>query len=100
MSTISIRLPDDIERQLDMEAERTHKSRSEVAREAIAEYVVRAEKKRLMSELAAEMREAYGKPEIRREATEMAEDAVDDGLDKIVKAERAAGIDPARKWWR
>ncbi len=100
MSTISIRLPDDIERQLDSEAARTHKSRSEVAREAIADYVVRAEKKRFMTELADEMRDAYAKPGARREATKEAEDAVDDGLDAIVKAERAAGIDPAEKWWR
>jgi predicted transcriptional regulator len=100
MSTISIRLPDEIERQLDDEAARSHKSKSEIAREAIADYVVRAEKKRFMAELAAEMRNAYARPDARRAAIKASEDAVDDGLDAILKAERAAGINPAEKWWR
>ncbi len=100
MSIISIRLPDEIERQLDEEAERSHKSRSEVARLAIADYIVRAEKQRFMSELVGEMRGAYGNPDIRREAVETAKEAVDDGLDEVIKAERAAGMDPAGKWWR
>lgn len=100
MSAISIRLPDDIERQLDEEAARSHRSRSEVAREAIADYIVRMEKKRFMAEMAEEMRNAYARPDARRAAIKASEDSMDDGLDAIIKAERAAGINPADKWWR
>lgn len=100
MTAISLRLPDHIEAQLKEEARIEGKSQSEIARIAIVEYLQRREKERFMAELVAEMRIAYSNPDIRREALEMAEDLVDDGLDAVIAAERAAGIDPDEKWWR
>lgn len=100
MTAISLRLPDDIESQLKAEARLEGKTQSEIARLAIMEYLARREKERFMAELAAEMRTAYSNPEIRREALEIAEDLVDDGLDAIIASEPAAGIDPDEKWWR
>lgn len=100
MTTISLRLPDHIEAQLKEEARIESKSQSEIARIAIVEYLQRREKERFMAELVEEMRTAYSNPDIRREALEMAEDLVDDGLDAVIAAERAAGIDPDEKWWR
>lgn len=100
MTAISLRLPDDVEASLKAEAQLEGKTQSEIARLAITEYLALREKKRFMTEMAAEMRIAYAEPEIRREALEIAEDVVDEGLDAIIANERAAGIDPAEKWWK
>jgi predicted transcriptional regulator len=100
MAAISLRLPDEIERRLMEESRLEGCPRSEVARAAIVEYLDRREKERFMAELVEEMRRAYADPEIRREALEIANDTVDDGLDAVIADERAAGIDPGEKWWR
>ena len=52
MSIVSIRLPDDIELSLNREAERTQRAKSEIAREAIAEYLKRQERDRFLAEIA------------------------------------------------
>ncbi len=100
MTAISIRLPEDIESRLAEEARLEGRPRSEVAREAIAEYLERREKERFMAEMVEEVRRAYADPEIRREALEIAEEGMGDMLNAIVAEEVAAGIDPNEKWWR
>ena len=100
MATISLRLPDDIEARLAEEARIEGLPRSEVVREAIAEYIARRERERFMEEMVAAARAMSADPESRRETLEIAEDMVDDGLDAIIAEERAAGIDPDEKWWR
>ena len=100
MTAISVRLPEDIETRLAEEARLEGRPRSEVAREAIAEYLERREKERFMAEMVEEVRRAYADPEIRREAMEIAEEGMGDMLDAIVAEELAAGIDPNEKWWR
>lgn len=100
MTAISLRLPSDIEANLKAEARLEGKTQSEIARLAIVEYLARREKERFMAEMVTEMRTAYSNPDIRREAQEIADDLADDGLDAIIAAERAAGIDPDEKWWR
>ncbi|HET9679438.1 MAG TPA: ribbon-helix-helix protein, CopG family [Gammaproteobacteria bacterium] len=99
MSNLSIRLPSDTERHLLEEARLSHKNRSEIARDAITEYIARRAKERYMASMAQEMRAAYHVPAIRQEATSFAEQANNDGLDAIITAEQAAGIDPDEKWW-
>lgn len=94
MASLSLRLTDDIGQRLAQEAQAEGKSRSEVARAAIAELLDRRERERFMGETVEEMRQAYADPEIRREALEIAEDTIDDGLDALIEEERAAGIDP------
>jgi metal-responsive CopG/Arc/MetJ family transcriptional regulator len=100
MANLSVRLPDDVENLLEKEAVLAHKSRSELVREAITEYVVQRERKRFMEEMVDEARRAYADSDIREEAQAISEEAVDDGLDAIIDEERAAGIDPDEKWWR
>ncbi len=100
MAALSLRLTDDIDQRLAQEAEAEGKTRSEVARAALVEFLDRRERERFMAEMVEEMREGYADPEIRREALEIAEDTIDDGLDAIIEEERAAGIDPDEKWWR
>ena len=52
MSLVSIRLPDDIEAQLAREAERTQRPKSEIARDAIVDYLRRSERERFLAEIA------------------------------------------------
>ena len=52
MSIISVRLPEDIELSLNREAERTQRAKSEIARDAIAQYLQRQERDRFLAEIA------------------------------------------------
>jgi len=52
MSIVSIRLPDEIELSLTREAELTHRAKSEIARDAIADYLKRLERRRFLDEIA------------------------------------------------
>lgn len=71
MTAISLRLSDDIEANLKAEAQLEGKTQSEIARQAITEYLARREKERFMAEMVAEMRTAYANPDIRREALDI-----------------------------
>jgi predicted transcriptional regulator len=57
MSLISVRLPDELDAGLTREAERSHRARSEVAREAIGEYLARRERERFLDAIARAARE-------------------------------------------
>ncbi len=97
MAAISVRLPDELEAQLTHEAEIEGKPRSEVAREAIAEYLARREKERFMAEMVAEARAAYGQEAVRQEARDIAEDFL------AIEGETADQSDeakPGEKWWK
>jgi predicted transcriptional regulator len=74
MALVSIRLPDDIENGLSREAERTHRSKSEVARDAIADYLRRQERERYLASLETAARAIAQDPAGRREALEIAEE--------------------------
>jgi predicted DNA-binding protein len=100
MTAISLRLPDEIEVRLTQEAGLEGRPRSEIARAAIVEYLERREKERFMAELVAAAQAMSADPAARREALEIANEVPDDGLDAIIAAEIAAGIDPDEKWWR
>lgn len=99
MTSLSIRLPDELESRLSLEARREGKPRSEIIREAIAEYVGRKEWERFMSEVASAANALARDLEASSEGHEMAEDLVDEGLDALIAAERFED-DPDRKWWK
>jgi len=71
MSLISLRLPEELERLLAREAELAGRGRSEIAREALAEYLARRERERFLGEIARAAR-ARGAAE----ALEMTEEAL------------------------
>lgn len=52
MSLISIRLPEDLDAQLSREAETSKRPKSELAREAIVEYLTRRERERFLVAIA------------------------------------------------
>ena len=76
MVRLSLRLPDGLEKRLGQEARREGVTRSEVARMAIAEFLVRRERERFRATFVAEARAAYGDPAIRGEALAIAEEAL------------------------
>jgi metal-responsive CopG/Arc/MetJ family transcriptional regulator len=100
MSNLSVRLPPDVARELDREAELCGKSRSDLVREAVGEYVTRRQRERLLAQLANEMRNGYGDAAVRRESLEIADSTAGDGLAAIVADEIAAGLNPDEQWWK
>jgi predicted transcriptional regulator len=57
MSLVSIRLPDDVEARLAREAERAQRPKSEIARDAIVDYLERTERERFLAEIARAARD-------------------------------------------
>lgn len=74
MSTLNVRLPEDLASRLAQEAELSHKPRSELAREAIRAYMERQEQERYMARFLAEAQEIYSDEGLGREAAEIAKD--------------------------
>jgi len=99
MSTISVRLPPEIEHSLEEEARRTRRNRSELVREAVGEYLTRKEKQRLIDEMQAAARTLYSSPEALRRGVAIAEAGVEDWFESIEVEERAAGVDAEEQWW-
>jgi predicted transcriptional regulator len=52
MSLVSIRLPDDVEARLAREAEQSRRPKSEIARDAIIDYLRRLDRDRFLGEIA------------------------------------------------
>lgn len=74
MSLISIRLPDDVENGLSQEAEKTRRPKSEIARDAIVEYLKRQERERHLAGLEAAAKVLAHDAESRHEAAQIAEE--------------------------
>jgi len=103
MPALSLRLPEDLDRRLEEEAHREGLPRSEVARQAISDYLARRERERFMSELVSEARAAYTDDTLRREALEMAEDFLESDNEALDKAEGRKPGEPERheeRWWK
>jgi predicted transcriptional regulator len=73
MSVISLRLPDDLEANLEEEARLSNRPRSEIARDAIADYLARLERERFLASLEAAARNLASNPESSSEALSVAE---------------------------
>lgn len=105
MPALSLRLPEDLDHRLEEEAHREGLPRSEVARQAISDYLARRERERFMAELVAEARAAYTNETIRREALEMAEEfreADNEALD-IAEGRKPGEPSPGQqdeRWWK
>ena len=94
---LSLRLPESVESRLDAEAHHQQCNRSQIAREAILEYLDSRERQRQMACLVAETNAVYARPELRAEAVTLSEDAIDDGLSEIMRREADSSSDP---WWK
>jgi predicted transcriptional regulator len=76
MTAFSLRLPEDLESRLNQEAQAEGLPRSEIARTAIEEFLDKRERERFMAAFVTEARAAYATPELRREALELAAEAL------------------------
>jgi len=79
MPLISIRLPDDLDAQLSREAQKRQRPKSEIARDAIVEYLSRRERERFLVAIAKAAREKAGEHaiEIAEEALPLDNEALD-----------------------
>ena len=101
MGAMSLRLPDELDEQLTREAEAEGRPKSEVARRALAEWLAEQDKKRLVAQMAAELKTIYSDPAYLKEMRQIQQDfdSDDSGLASIEAQERAQGIDPDEQWW-
>jgi predicted transcriptional regulator len=95
MTAFSLRLPDDLESRLNLEAQAEGLPRSEIARAAIEEFLDKRERERFMAAFVTEARAAYATPELRREALELAAEALPGDNEALALAES-----PVRKTLR
>ena len=105
MSTLSIRLSDDLEQRLEQEAELSQKKRSALVREAIVEHLQRLERERFMSEFLTEVETAYSEPALREEALVLAEEAIKLDNEALDLAESHKPGEPwpeelGERWWK
>ena len=105
MAMLNIRLTDPIEQQLTEEARRENKTRSEIARDALAWYLTEIEKKRFMTQLLEEARSAYAIENIRQEVQAIAEEFLpieNEMLDSIESpiSDDLQQIESDEKWWK
>ena len=104
MPALSLRLPDELDHRLAAEAEREGLPRSEVARQAIADYLARCERERFMAELVAEAQVGYANDTIRRAALELAEEGVTVSNEALALAEvqgtAESETEDHERWWK
>jgi predicted transcriptional regulator len=96
MATLSIRLSEALEEKLDQEARLRESTRSEVAREALADYLRRRERERFMAEIVEEARQLKGDPETLRLVEEWL--PIDNEAMEIAEG-RAPGDPEDEPWW-
>ncbi len=96
MGGISVRLPADVERALDQEAELSQRNRSELVREAVGEYLDRRRKQRQLEEMKAAARTAYAEPSLCAEDQRLQADFEEaDALDEADDVQA-----PESPWWQ
>jgi len=105
MPALSLRLPEDLDNRLDEEANREGLPRSEVARQAISEYITRREKERFMAELVAEASAGYANEAIRNESIEITEEFLPLDNEALDIAESRKPGEPrpeetSERWWK
>lgn len=74
MATLTLRLPDDLDRQLTVLAEQTHKNRSELARTALEKFVRDQEREQLLAGMAEAFRFLATNPDARAHSLAIAEE--------------------------
>jgi predicted transcriptional regulator len=105
MGALSLRLSDDLEQRLNREAELAGRPRSEVIRDAVTQFIAQRERERFMAEYVAEAKAGYSDPALRREALEIAEEALqldNEALDRAegMQPDEAADGNSGETWWR
>lgn len=97
MATLSIRLSDELEEKLAEEARLRETNRSEIAREAVADYLRRRERERFMAEIVEAARHLKNDPETLRLVEEWL--PIDNEAMEIAEGRPPGGSDEDEPWW-
>lgn len=101
MATLTLRLPDNLDRQLTTLAAQTHQNRSELVRVALEKFLRDQERKQLMDALVAEAKAAYADEAVRQHAREIAEEFLPLDNEALDIAEgRKPGDPEPKQWWK
>lgn len=100
MGNISVRLPEEVEAILEHEAHLSHRSRSELVREAITEYVTRKEKQRFLDAMAAAATALAKDADARAEALAVTEAFLEDGMDRNDDESGGDPVGQTERWGR
>lgn len=101
MATLTLRLSDNLDKQLTALAVQTHQNRSELARTALEKYVQEQERERLMAEMVAAARFLATNPEARAESLAIAEEFLPLDNEALDLAEgRKPGDPEPEQWWK
>ena len=99
MTSLSLRIPDDLVARLEQEAAREQRGRSEIVRDALDRYLAEKERQRFMADIVREAQAVYGDPAARAESLELAEQFLE--AEDEVGPGSAVGADlPPEQWWR
>ena len=101
MATLSLRLPDKLDRQLTALAAQTHQNRSDLARTALEKFLRDQEQERLMAEMVEAARFLVTNPEARAESLAIAEEFLPLDNEALDLAEgRKPGDPEPEQWWK
>lgn len=101
MGTLTLRLPEKLDRQLTVLAAQTHQNRSELARTALEKFLREMEREKFMAEMVKAARFLATNPEARAENLAIAEDfAVADSEALDIAEGRKPGDPEPEQWWK
>jgi metal-responsive CopG/Arc/MetJ family transcriptional regulator len=104
MGAISLRLPEQLERKLGLEARLSGQPRSQLLREALEDLLSRRERERSLAELVAAAEALVADPEAIEESLALAHDFALAESEALAQAEASASTtgldDGATPWWR
>lgn len=105
MGTISLRLPDNLDHELVREGRLTGRSRSEVVRDALIQYLAQQEHERFTAQVVAAARALAADPEARAEMLQLSDDFLSVENEALDVAEGRRPGEPSaeeqgERWWR
>lgn len=101
MATLTLRLPDNLDRQLTVLAAQTHQNRSELVRTALEKFLRDQAREQLLAEMVEAARFLATNPEARAESIAIAEEFLPLDNEALDIAEgRKPGDPEPEKWWK
>ena len=101
MATLTLRLPDNLDRQLTLLAAQTHQNRSELARAALEKFLHDQTREQLLAEMVEAALFLATDPEARAESVAIAEEFLPLDNEALDIAEgRKPGDPEPEKWWQ
>lgn len=105
MATLTLRLPDNLDRQLTMLAAQTHQNRSELARTALEKFLRDQEREQLLAGMVESFRFLATNPEARAHSLAIAEEFLPLDIEALALSEgRKPGesrpSESEEQWWK